>query len=69
MIQYSTLNVNLSYSLLNKLKPGVKNGTEATLNLSSNLSGISDDAHISRLHKAYANTLPANIKFLESQLY
>ena len=58
----------MSYSLLNKLKPGVKNGTEATWNLSSNLSGISDDVQVSRLRKAYANSLPADIKFSESPL-
>ena len=37
MTQYSTLNVKLSNSQLNKLKSGIKNGTEVTLNLSSNL--------------------------------
>ena len=31
------LNVKLSNSRLNKLKSGIKNGTEVTLNLSSNL--------------------------------
>ena len=34
MTQYNTLNVKLSNSRLNKLKPGLKNGTEVTLNLS-----------------------------------
>ena len=43
MTQYNTLNVKLSNSQLNKLKSGVKNGTEVTLNLLSNLNGISDD--------------------------
>ena len=37
MTQYNTLHVKLSNSQLNKLKPGIKNGTEVTLNLSSNL--------------------------------
>ena len=37
MTQYNTLNVKLSNSQLNKLKSGIKNGTEVTLNLSSNL--------------------------------
>ena len=47
MIQYNTLNVTLSNSQLNKLKPGMlknqklKNGTSVTLNLSSNLIGNS----------------------------
>ena len=31
MTQYNTLNVKLSNSLLNKLKSGIKNGTEVTL--------------------------------------
>ena len=34
MTQYNTLNVKLSNSRLNKLKPRLKNGTEVTLNLS-----------------------------------
>ena len=36
MTRYNMLNVKLSNSRLNKLKPGIKNGTEVTLNLSSN---------------------------------
>ena len=43
MTQYNTLNVKLSNSQLNKLKPAIKNGTEVTLNLSSNLIGNSND--------------------------
>ena len=35
MTQYSNLNLKLSNLQLNKLKPGMKNGTEVTLNLSS----------------------------------
>ena len=31
MIQYNTLNVKLSNSQLNKLRSGIKNGTEVTL--------------------------------------
>ena len=34
MTQYKTLNVKMSNSQLNKLKSGIKNGTEVTLNLS-----------------------------------
>ena len=34
MTQYNTLNVKLSNSLLNKLKSGIKNGTEITLKFS-----------------------------------
>ena len=43
MINYNTLNVKLSNSQLNKLKSKIKNGTEVTLNLSSNLIGNSND--------------------------
>ena len=43
MTQYNTLNVKLSNSQLNKLKFAIKNRTEVTLNLSSNLIGKSDD--------------------------
>ena len=39
MTQYNTLNVKLSNSQLNKLKSGIKNGTEVTLKLSSNVVG------------------------------
>ena len=35
MTQYNTLNVKLFNSQLNKLKSGIKNRTEVTLNLSS----------------------------------
>ena len=31
--QYNRVNVKLSDSRLNKLKPGIKNGTEVTLNI------------------------------------
>ena len=50
MTQYNTLNAKLSNSQLNKLKPGIKNGMEATLKLSSNVVGDSDDEN-NFLHK------------------
>ena len=44
MTKYNTLNVQFPNSQLNKkLKSGIKNGTEVTLNLSSNVVGDSDD--------------------------
>ena len=43
MTQYNTLNVKLSNSQLIKLKSAIKNGTNLTLNLSSNLIGSSND--------------------------
>ena len=36
MTQYNTLNIKLSNSHLNKLKSGMKNGSEVTLKLPSN---------------------------------
>ena len=43
MTQYNSLNIKLSSSQLNKFKSEIKNGTEVSLNLSSNLIGNSND--------------------------
>ena len=43
MIQYNMLNEKLSNSQLNKMKSPMKNGTELTLNFSSNIIGDSND--------------------------
>ena len=40
MTQCNSLNVKFSNLQLNKLKSGIKNGTEVPLNLSSNVVGI-----------------------------
>ena len=45
MIQYNTLNVKLSNSQPNKLKSGIKNGTEVTLKLSSNVLDLALDSN------------------------
>ena len=67
MTQYNTLNVKLSTSQLSELKPGVKNVTEVTLKISSNVVGDSNDENnflhkllltntqVSKLRKAFAN--------------
>ena len=80
MTQYNTLNVTLSNSQLNKLKSGIKNVTEVTLDLSSNLIRnsndkiifphklLSNDKQVSNICKAFANGLSANIAFSEIQL-
>ena len=47
MTQYNTLNVKLSNSELNKLKSGIKNGTEVALKMSSNVVDDSNDQNIS----------------------
>ena len=54
MTQYNTLNVKLSNSQLNKLKSGIKNGSEVTLKI---------------LRKAFANNSLSNIKLWKTQLY
>ena len=75
MTEYNTLNVKLSNSQINKLKSGIKKGTELTLNLSSNVAGRSNDetnfphklsvtdTQVSRLCKTFASGSSANIKF------
>ena len=59
-------------SQLNKLKSGIKNGTEVTSKLSSNAVGDSNDednflhkllltnTQVSKLSKAFANNSPTN---------
>ena len=43
MTQYNTLNAKLSNSQLSKLKSGIKNDTEVTLKISSDVVGDSND--------------------------
>ena len=60
MTQYNTSNVKLSDSQLNKLKSGIKNGTEVTLKISSNV--VDDSNHENNFpHKL----LLTNTKVLE----
>ena len=58
MTQYDTLNVKLSNSQLNKLKSGIKNGSQVTLNISSKIKSF----------KAFANVSSNSIKFSKTQL-
>ena len=81
MTQYNTLNVKLSNSQLNKLKLGIKNNTEVTLKISSNVVGDSNDENnflhkllltntqVSKLRKAFVNNSSANIKLSKTQLH
>ena len=81
MTQYNTLNVKWSISQLNKLKSGIKNGTDATLKLSSNVVGNSNDEntfphkllltnnHVSKLRNTFANSSSANIKLSKIRLH
>ena len=80
MTQYNTLNVKLSNSQLNKLKSGIKNGTELTLKISSNVVGDYNDennflqkllltkAKFSKLPKTFANNSSASMKLSKTQL-
>ena len=81
MTQYHILNVQLSNSQFNKLKSGIKNGTEVILKLSSNVIGDSNDENnflhkflltnrqISKLRKTFSNNSWANIKVSKTQLH
>ena len=81
MTQCKTLQVKFSNLQRNKLKSGIKNGTEATLKFSSNVAGGSNDEYsflhklllnntqVSKLCKAFANNSSANIKLLKTQLH
>ena len=73
MSLYKTLHVKLSGSQFNKLKSGIKNDTDVTINLSSNVVGNSNDeanfpqkllltnSKVSRPCKAFANGSSAKI--------
>ena len=81
MSQYNTLKVRLSCSELNKLKSGIKNGTEVTSKISSIVAGDSNDENnfphnllltntqVSRHRKAFANSSSANIKWSKTKLH
>ena len=80
MTQYKTSDVKLSISQLNKLKSGIKYGTEVNLNLSWNIISDSNDetnvpyklflndSKVSKLRQAIANGSSANIKLSKTQL-
>ena len=73
MTQYNTLNVKLSNSQLNKLKPGIKDGTQVTLNRSSyTVEDSKEDnnsphklllqsTQVLRLREAFVNNSSTNI--------
>ena len=62
MTQYNTLNVKLSHLNLIKLKLGIKNATEITLQLSSNVAGYSNDEN-SFLHKLVLNNAQVAMRY------
>ena len=79
MTQYTSLNLKLSNSQLNKLKLAIKNKTDVVLRLSSNMIGNSDDEtnfphkllltnQVTTLRQAFANYLSTDIKLSKTQL-
>ena len=80
MTQYSSLNVKLSNSQLNKLKSSIKNETDVVLRISSNMVGNSNDninfphellstnRQIANIRKAFAKNTSTDIKLSKTQL-
>ena len=74
MTQYSSLNVKLSISQLNKLKSSIKNESDVVLRLSSNMVGNSNDntnfphellltnRQVENIRKAFAKNTSTDIK-------
>ena len=79
MTQYNRLNVKLSNSQLNKLKPAIKKQIEVVLRLSPSMIGDSNDEanfphellltdrQISSICKAFSNNSSVDIKFSKTQ--
>ena len=80
MTQYNILGIKLCNLQRNQLKSGIKNGTDITLNVSSNVIGNSNDEanfphkllltsmQVSRLRKTFANDSSGTIKLSKTQL-
>ena len=62
MTQYNSLNLNISNSQLNELKSAIKNGTDVSLRLSSNMIGNSDDETIFPHKLLLTNSEVANLR-------
>ena len=81
MAQCNTLNVKLSNSQLNKLKSVIKNGTEVTFKISSNIVGDSNDENnfphnflltntqVSKPRNTFENGSSTYIKLSKTQLH
>ena len=65
MTQCNTLIVKSSNSQLNKLKARIKDGTQVTFSLSSNVVADSKIRKVSKICKAFENCSSASIKFHE----
>ena len=80
MTQYSSLNVKLSNSQLNKLKSSIKNETDVVLRISSSMVGNSIDntnfphellltnRQVENIRKAFAKNTSTDIKLSKTQL-
>ena len=80
MTQYSSLNVKMSNSQLNKLKSSIKNETSVALRISSNMVGNSNDntnfshellltnRQVENIRKAFAKNTSTDIKLSTTQL-
>ena len=80
MTQYSSLNVKLSNSQLNKLKSSTKNETNVVLRISSNMVGNSNDntnfphkflltnRQVENIRKAFAKSTSTDIKLSKTLL-
>ena len=80
MTHYNSLNVKLSNSQLNKLKPSIKNETDVVLRISSNMVGNSNDntnfpnellltnRQVANIRKAFAKNTSTDIKMSKTQL-
>ena len=80
MTQYSSLNIKLSNSQLNKLKSAIKNKTDVVLKISSNMIDNSDDGtnfphklyltnrQVANLHKGFVKHTSTDIRLSRTQL-
>ena len=78
MRQYNSLNVKLSNSQLNKLKPAIKNKTKVVLRLSSNMIGDDEinfprqllitNRQVANFRKAFADKSSTDIKLSKNQI-
>ena len=77
MTQHNTLNVKFSNSKFDKSQLELKNSTDATLKMSSNFAGDSNDADnfpqklllTNKLCKTFKNDSSANIKLSKTHLH
>ena len=78
MTQYNSLNIKLSNSQLNELKPAIKNETGVVLRLSLNIAGDDEtnfphkllltNIQVENLLKAFANKLSTDTNLSNTQL-